>query len=205
MESKIKRPVQKKALSAILDYVDFRQQQFMRILSRDINAVILGVVLRGFAYIQRFTQLVLFQTTESLPHLFVYCTSLKHLHGIIWFPLQHSHVDYAEEGRDRNLPCDRCRLSPNPNHSGFPMSLFSVLLIRRQSHDGPEHAAASGSAPLWQLSATRDSSPQQQCCWSGWEHGSRQVSRAGRDPLDSSHRRAASAKRDSVTTRQPPL
>ena len=117
MESKIKRPVQKKALSAILDYVDFRQQQFMRILSRDINAVILGVVLRGFAYIQRFTQLVLFQTTESLPHLFVYCTSLKHLHGIIWFPLQHSHVDYAEEGRDRNLPCDRCRLSPNPNHS----------------------------------------------------------------------------------------
>lgn len=47
MKSKSKRPVQKKALSAILDYVDFRQQQFMRILSRDINAVILGVVLRG--------------------------------------------------------------------------------------------------------------------------------------------------------------
>lgn len=85
------------------------------------------------------------------------------------------------------------------------MSLFRVLLIRRQSNDGPEHTAASGGAPLWQLSATRDSSPQQQRCWSGWKHGSRQMSLTGRDPLNSSHRRAASAKWHSVTIRQPPL
>ena len=35
--------VDSSAMNAILDYVDFRQQQFLRMLSRSMNSIILGV------------------------------------------------------------------------------------------------------------------------------------------------------------------